>query len=281
MTRVTIVVTAVAAAVLGGSSALEGQANPLEQLLTRAEAYERQFVEQFSNVVAEEVYVQETTDPRRKRTLKSDFLFARISGVSGLYVFRDVFEVDGKEVRDAAKAERLMKLFAEPPRDLIRRADEIADEGSRYNLFNIGTINNPLIALAFLQPNYRSHFRFTLARIEKDLGPTIRTVRFEEWQKPTILRTGANEDLPTRGLLWIDETNGRVVKTRLQLGYGRTPPEIVTTFRFDQGLGIDVPGAMEDWYPDGSRGGQVLGAATYGRFRRFAVKTEEAVQTPK
>ena len=103
----------------------------------------------------------------------------------------------------------------------------------------------------------------------------MRTVRFEEWRVPTILRTFGNHDLPARGLLWIDETNGRVVKTRLQLGYWRIPPEVVTTYRHDEELGIDVPAEMRDWYPDGR--GDVRGVATYGRFRRFQVRTEETI----
>ena len=260
------------------SGGLQAQGSPLATLLAKAAAYELGFIEKFSNVVGEEVYVQETSTPRRKRTLKSDFLFVRYANALGWYVFRDVFDVDGKPVRDAAKSERLLKLFGDPPRDVLARANEIAEESARYNIRDIGTLNNPLIALVFLQPNYQKRFRFNLAGIEKSLGPTIRTVRFEEFQLPTVLRANANNDLPSRGLIWIDETSGRVVKTRLQVGTARIPPEIVTTFRFDDMLGIDVPAEMRDWYPDGT--GDIRGLATYGRFRRFQVKTEEVVETP-
>jgi len=76
----------------------------------------------------------------------------------------------------------------------------------------------------------------------------------------------------------VDEETGRVVKTRLQAGPFRTPPEVVTTFRHEESLGIDVPAEMKDWYPD--RQGEVRGVATYGRFRRFAVKTDEAIAKP-
>jgi hypothetical protein len=80
----------------------------------------------------------------------------------------------------------------------------------------------------------------------------------------------------SRGLMWVDEETGRIVKTRLQIGPFRVPPEIVTTYRRDEDLGIDVPGEMRDWYPD--RNGDIQGVATYGRFRRFQVKTEETIQ---
>jgi len=249
----------------------------LQTLLDLASEYQVAFIRAFENVVAQEVYVQEMTSPRRKRTITSDFLFVKYPDVSGVMTLRDPFEVDGKAVRDAASADRMMKLFTSPVGDAIKRARALAQEGARHNLLDIGTVNNPLLTLAFLQGNYRPRFRFNLAGIEKDLGPTIRTVRFQEFQIPSILRTGANQDVLTHGLIWVDEQTGRIAKTRLQIGPARTPPEVVTTFRRDEGLGIDVPSTMADWYPDGTRG-EIRGTATYSRFRRFGVKTEESIK---
>ena len=248
----------------------------LQTLLDMASAYELRFIGNFENVVAEEVYVQEMSSPRRKRTIKSDYLFVKYPDVEGLMALRDPFEVDGKPVRDAASADRMMKLFTSPVPNAPLRARALAQEGARYNLLDIGTLNNPVLAMVFLQPNYRPRFRFNLAGIEKDLGPTIRTVRFEEFRVPSILKTGANQDMLSRGLLWVDEQTGRVVKTRLQIGPFRIPPEVVTTFRHDDDLGIDVPAEMKDWYPD--RQGEIRGVATYGRFRRFQVRTDESIQ---
>jgi hypothetical protein len=249
----------------------------LQTLLDLASQYQLAFIEAFENVVAEEVYVQETSSPRRKRTIKSDFLFVKYPDVVGVMVLRDPFDVDGKPVRDAASSDRMMKLFTSPADDVIKRARALAQEGARHNLLDIGTVNNPLLTMAFLQANYRARFRFNLAGIEKDLGPTVRTVRFEEFRIPSILRTGANQDILTRGLIWVDEQTGRVVKTRLQIGPARIPPEVVTSFRHDDALGIDVPATMNDWYPDGTRG-DIKGLATYSRFRRFGVKTEETLK---
>ena len=248
----------------------------LQTLLDMASAYELRFIGNFENVVAEEVYVQEMSSPRRKRTIKSDYLFVKYPDVEGLMALRDPFEVDGKPVRDAASADRMMKLFTSPVPNAPLRARALAQEGARYNLLDIGTLNNPVLAMVFLQPNYRPRFRFNLAGIERDLGPTIRTVRFEEFRVPSILKTGANQDMLSRGLLWVDEQTGRVVKTRLQIGPFRIPPEVVTTFRHDDDLGIDVPAEMKDWYPD--RQGEIRGVATYGRFRRFQVRTDESIQ---
>ena len=57
------------------------QDNKTDELLAKSAAYTcAQFVDQFSNVVAEETLVQETTIPRRKRTMRSDFLLVRYPG---------------------------------------------------------------------------------------------------------------------------------------------------------------------------------------------------------
>ena len=264
------------AAIIAAALPVRAAGPDLQTVLDRATVHVQKFIGQFENVVAEEVYVQEMSSPHRKRTLKSDFLLVKYPDVAGSMMLRDVFEVDGKAVRDAAQADRMMKLFTSPVDNAILRARRLAEEGARYNLLDIGTLNNPVVAIAFLQPDYRPRFRFNLAGIEKDLGPTIRTVRFEEFRIPSILRAGANQDLLSRGLIWVDEETGRVVKTRLQVGPYRTPPEVVTTYRFEPELGIDVPAEMRDWYPDGTRG-DIRGVATYGRFRRFQVKTDEKI----
>jgi hypothetical protein len=273
---VRLVAIAALACAAGGSGAAAGP--DLQTVLDRATAYELRFIADFENVVAEEVLVQEISTPRRKRTIKSEFLFVKYPDMVASMALRDPLEVDGKPVRDATSADRMMKLFTSREPNAVLRARALAEEGARYNLLDIGTLNNPVAAMVFLQPNYRPRFRWNLAGLDKDLGPTIRTVRFEEFQIPSILRAGANQDILSRGLLWVDEDTGRVVKTRLQIGPSRIPPEIVTTFRHDPDLGIDVPSEMKDWYPD--RQGELRGTATYERFRRFQVKTEEIVGKP-
>jgi hypothetical protein len=242
-----------------------------DELLARAAAYIKGFVDQFSSVVAEETLVQEITVPHRKRTLRSDYLFVRFPGEWSWTSFRDVFEVDGKPVRD--HEERLLKLFVQPSSDTQRRAADIVSASARYNLLDIGTINHPLLAMAFLQDFYRPRFRFTTAGIEKSLGPKVRTIQFQEFQRPTIIKGNSNTDVFTRGLVWIDEDTGRIAKTELRIGGQTAPISVVTLFKFDQTLGMDVPVEMRDWYPE--RNGEIRGVATYGRYRRFKVTTSE------
>lgn len=276
MTR-SVVALAVFAAVTGGPAVRAQQ--PPDAVLDRATAYVQRFIDAYTNVVAEEIYVQQTTSPRRTRRLRSDYSLVRFPGSGEWHAFRDVLEVDGKLLPDEGRAERLIKLFVEPPASARQRIEEIAVAGARYNLADIGTLNEPLRVLAYLQRGYRELFRFTFSGIEKDLGPTVRVVRFEEWQRPTILRGTRGGDVVSHGLVWIDEPTGRVVKTELRPGrFLLATTRIVTTFRFDDQLGIDVPARMDDEYPD--RTGAIYGTATYSRFRRFQTQALESIQVP-
>ena len=160
----------------------------LDVLLGRAVRYLDDFVRQFSNVVSEEQYVQNSTavlssvgipgsrggvvavppipQPRYRR-LKSDFLLVALP--EGWLGFRDVFEVDGVPVRD--REERLTKLFLRPTGDTIAQAKEISDEGARYNIGSVWrTTNNPVFALALVEADVQPRVRFTLGRQDKKIG---------------------------------------------------------------------------------------------------------------
>lgn len=287
-------VPAAYAVVLAGVAVCPAAADPArEALLDRATGYVQRFVNNFSGVVAEEQYEQKRSAPPARRTLRSDFLLARYAGSSYWHVFRDVFEVDGEPVRNR-REERLVKLFVHPAPDALRRAQEIASASARYNIADIGTVNNPFLAMAILQPGYREGFRFRVRGVERSLGSDVRKVEFEEVRRPTILRQGPNLDLPGRGDLWLEEATGRVVKTELRLGQ-RFPVVIVTEFGFDEALGIDAPLEMRDRYPIPGQGApgysaggrvrpledaEVTGIATYSRFRRFQVTTDTDLGDP-
>jgi hypothetical protein len=227
------------------------------------------FIQTFSNVVAEERYVQESAYPHRRRELLSDFLLVTAPGSIGRYQFRDVLEVDGAAVRD--RKNRLASLFLDAPADAIARAKAVARESERYNLTNIGTLDQPLLAVGFLQSRYVNRFRFIVGSVERYRGPVetdVRYVAFQETARPTIIKASAGRgDFPTRGYFLIEEATGRVLRSEVDLGEGIPPPSIVTSFGFDSELGMMVPVEMHD----------PLGVATYGRFRRFTVRTDEKI----
>jgi hypothetical protein len=262
----------------------QAQSPSADQLVARAGDYLAEFVDRFSSVVAEEKYVQRLISDRQTRTLVSDFLIVQIPESNDWTSFRDVFEVDGRPVRD--RDERLVKLFLEPRSGTtLQRASAIAEEGARYNLRGIGTLNNPLLALAFVQDRYRQRFRWRLVRNDKGVGPDVWSVRFEEFVVPTLLKGNGNRDLPTNGQVWIDAPTGRVMKTELRVELGgsiigrmavRNRSEIVATFGVDDRFQIAVPTEMRENHFFGNN--DVTTVATYGRFRRFGVQTGEVLQ---
>jgi hypothetical protein len=236
-------------------------------IVVRASQYVDVFIQRFSNVVAEERYVQQSTYPVRRRELVSDFLLVTAPGSVGRLQFRDVREVDGAAVRD--RGERLAALFLEAPADVLERAKDVASQGERYNLADIGTLNQPLLAVGLLQSRYVERFRYVLGGLEQKDGATVRYVAFYESTRPTIIKSaGTHGDFPAHGYFLIEESTGRVVRSELDLGAGVPPPSIVTSFAFDDDLQMNVPVEMHD----------PLGVATYGRFRQFSVKTDERIR---
>lgn len=249
-------------------------------LLDRAAAYLGALLPRLTNVVAEEQYVQKIVSPSKTRTLTSDYLIVRLQETGSVAGFRDVFQVDGKAVRD--RDERLLKLFVTSPGSALRQASAIAEESARYNISNVGTIGNPFLVMAFVQADYRTRFRFQSPRLDKSLGADVYAVQYEEFVSPSILKGNGNRDVFSRGRLWIEGGSGRILRTELRLGAqsaraGIDPIEIDVRFRWDEQLDLLVPTEMREFYPD-IRLGDVRSVATYGRFRRFGVTTSEVVE---
>jgi hypothetical protein len=261
---------------------------PLASVLDRATDYVRGFVTEFSTVVAEERYVQDShpapdaggfgltrsfgQPAPRHVELRSDFLFVRTSPQADWLTFRDVFSVDGREVRD--RRARLAKLFEDSAVDTIEQATRIAQESYRYNLGpRQRTIADPLLALTFLEPGFRTRFAFSLGALDVDRGADVWVVKFEERGRPTIIRDADNRDAPASGRFWIDGASGRITQTELKLRGG---DRVMTTFTYDERLQLDVPAEMRDvaWVGQTS----ITGVATYSNFRRFGVVTAESLR---
>jgi hypothetical protein len=258
---------------------------PLASLLDRASAYVRSYMHDFSTMVAEERYVQDShpmggegafgragagiPPPAQHVELRSDLLFVRPGSSDRWLAFRDVFTVNGRAVRD--REERLGRLFIDQSSNAVDRASEISREGYRYNVgVKERTVANPMIALAFLQPEYRHRFDFRLDGIDVALGSDVWIVKFKERDRPTILRTPDNRNVPSMGRFWIDGPSGRVLQTELETRVG---DRVMTMFSLDHRLGLAVPCEMRDisWV----NGTAVTGVATYTNFRRFDVTTDE------
>jgi hypothetical protein len=265
----------------------------LDVVLGRAGAYVVEFQRSLSGVVAEEQYVQSVRYPLgtssrtnqllpTHRDLKSDLLLVKPAGVDRWLQFRDVFQVDGKEIRD--RNERLMELFVKPSSSSAAQVERILAESARYNIGNLlRTVNSPVLALVILDP--RNQSRFTFKRTTHDdplLGrgtvkppDSVWVVEFREIEKETLIRTTNGRDLPTRGRFWIEPSTGQVMASEMVAEDPLIKGTIDVEYRLEAAVGLLVPAEMRERYEIRRDGSRVEGTATYGRFRQFQVKVDE------
>ena len=273
--------------------ALLAQTPSVDELLARAGAYVARFEQEFPNIVAEERYVQVAPDPlpgtasyvptgafKKRRELVSDFLLVKVPGADTWLPFRDVFEVDGKPVRD--RQDRLTRLFLQPPPAAIDQAERIVADSSRYNLAIVRTINVPTLALLVISPPRQAGFRFSRPKLDASLGADVWSVDYEETARPTLIKGSRNLDLPAHGRIWIEAANGRILRTELHVSDGSIATSIVTDYQRDPASMLAIPAKMQETYElkrYRTQSGylQVTGTATYSKFRRFNVHVDERV----
>ena len=256
---------------------------PLDLLLTRAAAYLADYEKAFSSVVSEERYVQTAKDKRvmviglpntsQRRELKADVVAAAGTGHAWMS-FRDVYSVDGRQVRD--RDERLQKLFINPKSDPMEKARLIADEGARFNLGTVSrNVNFPTMPLTFLAADNQPRSTFKLKGTEKIDGVETRIIVFEETERPTIVKSG-EADLPISGRFWVEPASGRVMKADVQFEGRDFGGEIKVAFGYVEKLKMWMPVQMEDSCTDSRE--NVTGRATYSNFRRFGVTTDVVIK---
>ena len=269
------------------------QAPTLDVVLARAGAYVVEFQRQLSGVVAEEQYVQDVRLPLNTgsrfnplafthRELKSDLLMVKPVGGDRWMQFRDVFDVDGKPVRD--RNERLIQLFVSPSASSASQADRIVEESSRYNIGNLQrTVNMPVLALLVLDPENQPRFTFKqtdhhdplLARGTAKLAADLSVIDYQEVQKHTMIRTTNGRDLPSRGRFWIEPGSGHIVASELIAEDPSIMGVVDVQYQIEPASGLLVPVEMRERYEIRRDGSRVDGTATYGRFRQFQVKVDE------
>ena len=264
----------------------------LPAVLQRTAEYVKAYQTKLAGIVAEEHYrqsvvrifpppSQRVTPLPQNRELKSDLLLVRLAGDDRWVQFRDVFEVDGKPIRD--RDERLFKLFLEPTNSSRLQADAILREGSRFNIGPLmRTINVPILVLLFFesanQPRF-SHQRAKLGDVRDVLAQAresdVWAIDYRETASRTLIRGEADRNMRSSGRVWVDSTNGRVLKTQLKSGYGDVRAEITVTYRAEPGFDLLVPGQMREGYMLPRSMTRIEGTATYSRFRQFKVVTTE------
>ena len=271
----------------------------LRDVLRRAASYVSGFSQQLSGMVAEETYVQDAAAAPggrapgvSHRELKSDFLLVQIPGPNQFVEFRDVFEVDGRPVRD--RQDRLTRLFMGSSSGGPQAAAIVA-ESARYNIGRVTrTMNTPLLPLLFLTAGNQPRFKF---KRSNDVRPdTVKTaelaqghfgitaevwvVDYREREKGTVIRTPQGKDLPANGRFWLDPNTGRVLMSELKSEDTPVKATVDVSYQSEPLDGLSVPAEMRERYELSPDGMLVTGTATYGRFRKFSVKMQEDVKQP-
>ena len=277
----------------------------LSDVLQRAGSYVEAFQKQLSGIVAEESYVQEilpivgmnARGRRVQRRLRSDLLLLLPEGAVTWVQFRDVFEVDGRPVRD--RQDRLAKLFLNGDLSTAKQVEEIRAQSARYNIGSIvRTMNVPVLPLAVLAPSGQPRFRFTVDDRRGDnrrpaIGseavpatPTFRVsaegwiVKFQEVEGPTLVWTTGGGDIFSHGRFWIEPDTGHVLMSEMITEDARVRAELVVSYQSQPLLGLLVPIELRERYTEKAppaRLPAIIGQASYSNFRRFEVSVDQEI----
>lgn len=288
MTRHAIARFVAFASVFAAAVTLAGQ-GPTESALAAAGAYLADYRERVAGVVLEEKYLQQAAARVVvARELRSDLAIMGDPD-HGWVEFRDVFEVDGKPVRD--RQDRVVELFTSPSPDSLEQAKRIVAEGARFNLNADGvqfdrTINLPMAALMYLRTGNQSRSRFQRDSADSIDGHRAIVIRFEERATPRLI--GSADNAPARGKFWIEPETGRVLRTQLQIDSRRGTTDIAASITVDyrehEALGLWLPASMVEEYVFSGATRQVLatisGRALYSNARKFRVEIDEETTEP-
>jgi hypothetical protein len=255
----------------------------LKTVLRRAGDYVVRFERDLATLVAEEHYTQEVVDgaPVEHRELRSDLLFVSRLGMHRYVEFRDVFEVDGRRIRE--RSERLTELARDPSDASM---GQIVRESARYNIGDIErTINVPLLPLMFLIPENQWRFKFNIQKSPQPLSTakdlpssspyfTVSTevwvIEYRETERPTVIRfIDGRGNIPVHGRFWIDPGSGRVLMSELIAEDHTVHATIDVSYQSEPMLDLFVPIEMRETYWRADEPARITGVAAYSRFRRL------------
>jgi hypothetical protein len=277
---------------------ISSPAVPISLILSRAANYIEVYASRLSGLVMEESYVQDVEQINRfgyrmntrggvsHRQLRSDLLLVRPEGSDAWMQFRDVFEVDGKVLRD--RNDRLEKLFLQPSKSTAAQAEKIVKESARYNIGDIErTINLPLLAMTVLDRRMQPNFQFRINDPSEELKlpksttfadrPGALVVGFNETQVRTMIATPQGKNLRSHGRFWFAMPDAEVLMTELGVDDYTLSATIHVAYERKPGLAVAVPVEMHELYVNRLNSSKVEGTATYSNFREFNVKVDEQI----
>ena len=283
------------------AAGLTTHSTELAELLRRVGEYVAEYERSFSDLVAEETYAQRAAGWKYdetlkgvvractvcKRTTRADLVFVRLAGEIPWASYRDVFEVDGRKVRE--HDQRLVKLLSNRSADAQEQARKLLEASAAYNIGPVKrTVNLPTLPLLFLLPRNQERFEFRLGG-RRMIGTTEAVeLVFRETSRPTLVKGPWNADLLAQGRFWVNAARAAVVRSEVEFDFGAEAEARVTTdYRPEPALAMWVPAEMRERFADVPNAkvktfpAPFNGVARYERFRRFTVSTEEQVALPQ
>ncbi len=259
----------------------------LDDVLDKVTEYVEVYTRDFVGVVSEETYRQEVRPrssgndlrgfplegQRQTRTLKSDVLLVRAPAGDRWLQFRDVFEVDGKPVRD--REERLAKLFLTPSPSAQQQVEDIKSASARYNIGSVNrNINIPVLALSVFDVANRPWFAFAIGKQK----PQTLELEYREQRSDTLIRGRGEQGTPATGKFIVDRASGRILSSELHADTETLKAEIDVVYDAEAAVGgIFVPREMREKY-ESKDGSTITGRATYAKFRRYQVTVNETLK---
>ena len=256
-------------------------------VLTRAAAAAIRFGTELQGVVAREHYVQtirptrgrpsddDQAAPTAQRRLLSSLLLVH-DPETPWQLHRDVVAVDGQPVVD--RADRLVRLFADPGVDRRTRLRHITEESARYNLGPVvRNINIPTFPLIVVHPSRRERFRFRDRGAATRDGAAVRVFDVDERDGMRTIHGPRGDRVDLRGTLIVDAATGELVEALLAPRMPRLETRLHVWFARVDGMPVRVPVRLRESY--WRRGDDVYtaGEATYDDFRRYVTTVGQPI----
>ena len=164
----------------------------------------------------------------------------------------------------------------------VKLLDNFKQESIHYNLGDVHReINLPTFALHVLRKKEISRFVFDRAGSAKVDGVQTWKIRFREMAAPTLVVTGKNEPLYSKGMLWIEPDTGRVLQTEFEVENSSSHLDAYIDVEYGAGKSVKVlvPSFMVERYE--STYNKVECRADYSNFRPFEVDVKFEISEPK
>jgi hypothetical protein len=174
--------------------------------------------------------------------------------------------VDGRKIADSA--DRLDRLFKDPPANPYAYALQLKQESARFNIGTVlRTTGDPAFALRFLDPKYVPRFVFTRAGVERIGAVEAVKLDFAEQDFPTLIAVNG-VDVPASGTVWLDPANGSLLRTNVKVNTPGGNASVTVDFQRDERLQQWLPSRMTEVYGAGTSQ-ETKCTATYSNYRRF------------